>query len=72
MFAGGDALDAPRHIDWNFVSSSQERIEQARTDWRASAAAGFIRTRFAAAPGESSWIPLPGDPQPDPEDTPPS
>lgn len=71
MFAGGDALDAPRHIDWNFVSSSKDRIAKAMADWRASAAAGFTGSWFTAAPGEVSWIPLPGDPQPDPEDTPP-
>ena len=71
MLAGGGALDGPRHIDWNFVSSSQTRIEQAKTDWRASIAANFKDTWFSASPGEVSWIPLPGDPQPDPEDTPP-
>lgn len=71
MFAGGDALDAPRHLDWNFVSSSKERLEKARADWRDSIAAGFKGSWFAQAPGEVSYIPLPGDPQPDPEDTPP-
>lgn len=71
MFAGGDALDAPRHIDWNFVSSRKDRIAKAMADWRDSAAAGFDGSWFAAAPGEVSWIPLPGDPQPVPEDTPP-
>ena len=30
MFLGGDALEGPRHIWWNFVSSSKERIEQAK------------------------------------------
>ena len=35
MFLGGDALEGPRHIWWNFVSSRKERIEQAKADWRA-------------------------------------
>ena len=34
MFLGGDALEGPRHIWWNFVSSSKERIEQAKQDWK--------------------------------------
>ncbi|ABS27795.1 pirin-like C-terminal cupin domain-containing protein [Anaeromyxobacter sp. Fw109-5] len=45
---GGEPLDGPRHVHWNFVSSSRERIEQAGT-------AG----RFAAVPGETERIPLP-------------
>lgn len=64
MFAGGDPLDAPRHLDWNFVASSKERLTQAAADWRASIAAGFEGTRFTQPPGETAWIPLPGDPQP--------
>jgi redox-sensitive bicupin YhaK (pirin superfamily) len=48
---GGAALDGPRHIWWNFVSSSQDRIEAAKADWKAG--------RFDAVPGESEWIPLP-------------
>jgi len=51
MFLGGDALEGPRHIWWNFVSSSQERIEQAKADWKAG--------RFTAVPGEHEFIPLP-------------
>src|SRR5207249_2758675 len=42
MFLGGDALEGPRHIWWNFVSSSTERIEQAKQDWKTG--------RFAAVP----------------------
>src|SRR5690606_6760306 len=34
MALGGEPV-GPRHIDWNFVSSSKERIEQARADWAA-------------------------------------
>ena len=51
MFAGGDALDGERHIWWNFVSSSRERIELAKKDWR--------EQRFAGVPGEDDFIPLP-------------
>jgi len=48
---GGAAMDGPRHIWWNFVSSRRERIEQAKADWKAG--------RFDAVPGESEFIPLP-------------
>ncbi|MBN9580827.1 MAG: pirin family protein [Afipia sp.] len=51
MFLGGTALEGPRHVWWNFVSSSRERIEQAKADWKAG--------RFAAVPGEHEFIPLP-------------
>lgn len=51
MLLGGEPLDGPRHIWWNFVSSSEERIEAAKDDWRAG--------RFASVPGESDSIPLP-------------
>jgi redox-sensitive bicupin YhaK (pirin superfamily) len=51
MFLGGDALEGPRHIWWNFVSSSQERIEQAKQDWKTG--------RFDAVPQEHEFIPLP-------------
>ncbi len=49
---GGDALDGPRHIWWNFVSTSRERIEQAKQDWK--------ERRFAPVPGDDTErIPLP-------------
>lgn len=51
MFLGGDALEGPRHIWWNFVSSSKERIEQAKQDWKTG--------RFAPVPNEHEFIPLP-------------
>jgi len=51
MLFGGEPLDAPRHLWWNFVSSSKERIEQARQDW--------LEGRFGTIPGESEFIPLP-------------
>jgi redox-sensitive bicupin YhaK (pirin superfamily) len=48
---GGATMDGPRHIWWNFVSSRQERIDQAKADWKAG--------RFDTVPGESEFIPLP-------------
>ncbi len=51
MFLGGAGIDGPRYIWWNFVSSSKERIEQAKADWREG--------RFKAVPGETEFIPLP-------------
>ncbi|MBV8392191.1 MAG: pirin family protein [Alphaproteobacteria bacterium] len=52
MLAGGAPLDGPRHIWWNFVSSSQERLERAKADWKEG--------RFAKVPGdEKEFIPLP-------------
>ena len=48
---GGAPLDGPRFIWWNFVSSSKERIEQAKEDWTAQ--------RMGRIPGEHEWIPLP-------------
>ena len=51
MFLGGSALDGPRYIWWNFVSSRRERIEQAKEDWKSG--------RFAPVPDETEFIPLP-------------
>ncbi|HRQ64907.1 MAG TPA: pirin family protein [Xanthomonadaceae bacterium] len=51
MLLGGEAMDGERHIWWNFVSSSTERIEQARRDWADG--------RFDPVPGETEFIPLP-------------
>jgi redox-sensitive bicupin YhaK (pirin superfamily) len=51
LLLGGEPLDGPRHLWWNFVSSSRERIETAKADWRAG--------RFAPVPGETEMIPLP-------------
>ena len=55
MLFGGEPL-GPRHLFWNFVSSSKDRIEQAKDDWRAG--------RFPDVPGETEFIPLPDEPQP--------
>jgi len=51
MLLGGEPLDGPRYTVWNFVSSSLERIEQAKEDWR--------NQTFPKVPGESEFIPLP-------------
>ena len=51
MLLGGAPLDGPRFVWWNFVASSRERIEQAKSDWREG--------RFASVPGETEFIPLP-------------
>ena len=57
MMLGGEPMDGPRHIWWNFVSSRKERIEQAKADWKAA--------RFDSVPGDSEFIPLP-EPEPAP------
>jgi redox-sensitive bicupin YhaK (pirin superfamily) len=54
VLLGGEPLEGPRRIAWNFVSSSIERIEQAKDDWR--------QGRFPQVPGETEFIPLPPDP----------
>ena len=51
LLFGVEPLDAPRHVWWNFVSSSRERIEAAKSDWKAG--------RFAHVPGDVEFIPLP-------------
>ena len=63
MLLGGQPL-GPRHMEWNFVSTRKERIEQAKADWRASIAAGFKDTPFRMPVEEHEYIPLPGDPEP--------
>jgi redox-sensitive bicupin YhaK (pirin superfamily) len=52
MLCGGAPLDGPRHVWWNFVSSSRERINQAKEDWKAG--------RFVLPPDDhDEYIPLP-------------
>ena len=51
MLLGGEPMDGPRYIWWNFVSSSEDRIEAAKADWQAR--------RFESVPGETEFIPLP-------------
>ncbi|MBY0421302.1 MAG: pirin family protein [Parvularculaceae bacterium] len=58
MLLGGAPI-GPRRIWWNFVAASEERLEQARRDWSASADARFKETPFALPPGETEFIPLP-------------
>jgi redox-sensitive bicupin YhaK (pirin superfamily) len=55
LMLGGEPMDGPRFIWWNFVSSRKERIEQAKADWR--------RARFDTVPGDAEFIPLP-EPEP--------
>lgn len=58
MLLGGEPL-GERLIWWNLVSTSQERIEQAKRDWTASADAGFKDSVFSLPPDEEEFIPLP-------------
>lgn len=52
MLLGGAAIGSQRHVWWNFVSSSRERINQAKDDWR--------QGRFPKVPGdEDEFIPIP-------------
>src|SRR5262249_54499653 len=52
VLLGGAAMDGPRHIWWNFVSSRKERLEQAKADWKLA--------RFDTVPGDDKeFIPLP-------------
>lgn len=51
LLVGGAKTDGPRHLYWNFVSSSRERIERAKRDW--------LERRFPEVPGETEFIPLP-------------
>lgn len=55
MLLGGEPV-GERFIEWNFVSSSRERIEQAKADWRQG------RMRLPQL-DDQEWIPLPEDPQ---------
>lgn len=52
MLCGGAPMDGPRHVWWNFVSSSRERINQAKQDWKAE--------RFPVVPDDAiERIPIP-------------
>jgi redox-sensitive bicupin YhaK (pirin superfamily) len=56
MLMGGEAFPTRRYVHWNFVSSTRERIEQAKEDWRAG--------RFPLIPGDAEEvIPLPDQPK---------
>jgi hypothetical protein len=51
MLLGGKRFPTPRYIWWNFVASSQERINRAKVHW--------ANRQFAPVPGETEFIPLP-------------
>jgi redox-sensitive bicupin YhaK (pirin superfamily) len=51
LIIGGEPLDGPRTIWWNFVATSHERIEAAKQRWR--------EQRFGKVPGDEEFIPLP-------------
>lgn len=52
VLCGGEAFTSPRHVWWNFVSSRQDRLMQAREDWDAM--------RFPLIPGDDQeFIPIP-------------
>ena len=51
LIFGGEPLDGPRYVWWNFVSSDRDRIEQAKRDW--------VNGHFAQVPGDDEFIPLP-------------
>ncbi len=56
MLLGGEAFATKRHVWWNFVSSSRERINQAKDDWK--------NRRFAEVPGDDKeFIPIPEAPK---------
>ena len=56
MLMGGQAFTTPRHVFWNFVSSSRDRINQAKEDWKA--------LRFPLIPGDDQeFIPIPEAPK---------
>ena len=56
MLAGGDAFATPRHVWWNFVSSSRDRIAEAKRAWTAG--------EFPRVPGDAKeWIPIPEAPK---------
>ena len=56
MLMGGQAFTTRRHVFWNFVSSSRDRINQAKEDWKAM--------RFPLIPGDDEeFIPLPEKPK---------
>jgi redox-sensitive bicupin YhaK (pirin superfamily) len=56
MLCGGEAFATPRHVWWNFVSSSRERINEAKRKWKAG--------EFPKVPGDDKeWIPIPEVPK---------
>jgi redox-sensitive bicupin YhaK (pirin superfamily) len=57
MLLGGETLEGPRYIWWNFVASSKERIEEAKEAWREG---DWAHGRFQLPPADDAeFIPLP-------------
>lgn len=57
---GGETLNGPRYIMWNFVASSREKLEAAREAWKAG---DFEHGRFRLPPGDDAeFVPYPGGP----------
>ncbi|WDZ94270.1 pirin family protein [Herbaspirillum sp. WKF16] len=54
MILGGEPLDGPRFVWWNFVATSREKIEAAKQAWNSR-----DKDVFPDIPGETEWIPLP-------------
>ncbi|WP_340146489.1 pirin-like C-terminal cupin domain-containing protein [Halomonas sp. PA16-9] len=60
MLLGGETLNGPRYISWNFVASSREKLEAAKQAW---VEADFENGRFRLPPGDDAeFIPFPGEP----------
>jgi redox-sensitive bicupin YhaK (pirin superfamily) len=58
MLLGGETMEGPRYIWWNFVASSQDRIDAAKEAWRAG---DWAHGRFQLPPGDDQeFIPAPG------------
>lgn len=57
ILLGGATMDGPRHLWWNFVASSKERLEAAKEAWRAG---DWAHGRFRLPPGDDAeFIPAP-------------
>ena len=58
MLAGGQAMDGPRRIEWNFVASDASLLDVAKSDWKNAPSEGWAG-RFGMPDGEDEHIPLP-------------
>jgi hypothetical protein len=57
MLLGGETMSGPRHIWWNFVASSRDKIDAAKEAWRAG---DWAHGRFRLPPGDDAeFIPAP-------------
>ncbi|SJN11127.1 Pirin domain protein [Halomonas citrativorans] len=60
MLLGGETLNGPRYVFWNFVASSKEKLEAAKEAWIEG---DFERGRFQLPPDDNSeFVPFPGQP----------